>query len=230
MQNLQPEIPEGDTRKRVAVLISGRGSNMAALIAAAKQPDYPAKIVLVISNKAGAQGLKIAEAEGIETAVIPHKGFVDRDSFDLAMTVKLERAQVDIICLAGFMRLLSATFCKQWEGRLINIHPALLPAFKGLDTHARALATGVKIHGATVHFVVPEMDGGPIVAQVAVPVLDNDTEETLGHRVLVQEHRIYPIALSLVATGAVTIENGRTHCGSTAGAHAALVSPAPVDP
>ena len=209
------------------MLISGRGSNMAALVRASKEPDFPAEIVLVLSNKANAAGLAFAASEGIATAVISHRTYVDRESFDLAMTFKLEEAEVDLVCLAGFMRLLSPAFCKQWEGRLINVHPALLPSFKGLDTHARAIATGVKIHGATVHFVVPEVDDGPIIAQAAVPVLDNDTEETLGARVLVQEHRIYPLALHLVASGAVRIEHGRTWCGSAATAHQALVAPSP---
>jgi phosphoribosylglycinamide formyltransferase-1 len=199
---------------------------MAALIRAAQAPEYPAEIVLVLSNKASAPGLAFAAEHGIETAVIPHKGFVDRESFDLAMTVKLERSQVDLVCLAGFMRLLSADFCRQWEGRLMNVHPALLPAFKGLDTHRRALASGVKIHGATVHFVTPEMDGGPIIAQAAVPVFDSDTEEALAERVLAQEHRIYPLALDLVASGAVQIDHGRTRCGSAAVAGQALISPA----
>ena len=211
------------------MLISGRGSNMAALIRAAEAPDYPAEIALVISNRKDAPGLAFAAGRGIETAVIAHKGFVDRASFDLAMTVRMETARIDIVCLAGFMRLLSPSFCATWEGRLINVHPALLPAFKGLDTHARALRGGVKIHGATVHFVIPEMDGGPIIAQAAVPVLDTDTEEVLGARVLAQEHRIYPLALNLVASGAVSIGQGRTWCGSTANAARALLSPAPTE-
>ena len=198
---------------------------MAALVRASKAPDFPAEIVLVLSNKAGAAGLTFAEGEGIRTAVISHRKYVDRESFDLAMTVVLERERVDLICLAGFMRLLSTDFCKQWEGRLINVHPALLPSFKGLDTHARAIAAGVKIHGATVHFVVPEVDDGPIIAQAAVPVLDSDTEEVLAARVLAQEHRIYPMALDLVASGAVRIDKGRTWCGSAATAHQTLVVP-----
>lgn len=200
---------------------------MAALIAAAQHPDFPAEIVLVLSNRASAPGLAVAAEHGIETAAISHRTYVDRDSFDLAMTVKLEQANVDIVCLAGFMRLLSASFCQTWAGRLINVHPALLPSFKGLDTHARAIAAGVKIHGATVHFVVPEMDEGPIVAQAAVPVFDNDTAETLAARVLTQEHRIYPLALHLIASGAVRIDNGRTFCGSAASAHQALIAPTP---
>jgi len=197
------------TRRRVAALISGRGSNMASLIEAARDPAYPAEIVLALSNKAEAGGLAIAAEAGIATAVVPHRGFPDRAAFDAAVDVELRRHDVDIICLAGFLRLLTAPFVESWGGRILNIHPALLPSFKGLDTHARALATGVKIHGCTAHFVVPDMDAGPIIAQAAVPVLDDDTESSLGQRVLAQEHRIYPLALALVASGEVRIENGR---------------------
>jgi phosphoribosylglycinamide formyltransferase 1 len=189
------------TRKRVAVLISGRGSNMAALIAAAKAPDYPAEIALVLSNVPGAGGLAIAEAEGIATATIDSKAFPrDREGFERAMQAVLEAQRIDIVCLAGFMRILTPWFVGRWEGRMINIHPALLPAYKGLDTHARALADGAKEHGATVHFVTPEMDEGEIILQEAVPVLPGDTAETLGARVLAVEHRIYPAALRMIAT------------------------------
>ena len=199
---------------------------MAALIAAAKAPDFPAEIVLVISNKERAPGLEIAAQEGIATLAISHRKYVDRASFDLAMTVQMEAAGVEIVCLAGFMRLLSPEFCRQWEGRLINVHPALLPAFKGLDTHARALAAGVKMHGATVHFVTPEMDEGPIIAQAAVPVLDGDSESDLAARVLAQEHIIYPLALKLVASGSIDIRDGRTWCTSAVAAPGALIAPA----
>jgi len=189
------------TRKRVAVLISGRGSNMAALIAAAKAPDYPAEIALVLSNVPGAGGLAIAESEGIATATIDSKAFPrDREGFERAMQAVLEAQRIDIVCLAGFMRILTPWFVGRWEGRMINIHPALLPAYKGLDTHARALADGAKEHGATVHFVTPEMDEGEIILQEAVPVLPGDTAETLGARVLAVEHRIYPAALRMIAT------------------------------
>ncbi len=189
------------TRKRVAVLISGRGSNMAALIAAAKAPDYPAEIALVLSNVPGAGGLAIAEAEGIATATIDSKAFPrDREGFERAMQAVLEAQRIDIVCLAGFMRILTPWFVGRWEGRMINIHPALLPAYKGLDTHARALADGAREHGATVHFVTPEMDEGEIILQEAVPVLPGDTAETLGARVLAVEHRIYPAALRMIAT------------------------------
>ncbi|PTM61766.1 phosphoribosylglycinamide formyltransferase [Phreatobacter oligotrophus] len=189
------------TRKRVAVLISGRGSNMAALIAAAKAPDYPAEIALVLSNVPGAGGLAIAESEGIATATIDSKAFPrDREGFERAMQAVLEAQRIDIVCLAGFMRILTPWFVGRWEGRMINIHPALLPAYKGLDTHARALADGAREHGATVHFVTPEMDEGEIILQEAVPVLPGDTAETLGARVLAVEHRIYPAALRMIAT------------------------------
>src|SRR3954454_23012159 len=169
------------TRKRVAVLISGRGSNMAALIAAAKSADYPAEIALLLSNRTDAGGLKTAQSEGIATAVVDHSKFgKDRAAFERAIQDVLERHRIEIVCLAGFMRLLTPWFVERWEGRMLNIHPALLPAFKGLDTHKRALQAGVKLHGATVHFVVPDMDSGPIVAQAAVPVQDGDTEEALA--------------------------------------------------
>jgi phosphoribosylglycinamide formyltransferase-1 len=198
-------------RKRVAILISGRGSNMVALIEAAREPDYPAEIVVVISNDPAADGLKRAAAAGIRTAVVDHKSFgKDREAFERALHAKLQADDIEIVCLAGFMRLLTPWFVRQWEGRLLNIHPALLPDFKGLDTHARALAAGARQHGATVHFVVPEMDAGPIVAQAAVPVLADDTEASLAARVLAVEHRIYPQALRWVAEGRVRIADG--HC------------------
>jgi len=197
-------------RKRVAVLISGRGSNMVALIEAAKDDAFPAEIVVVISNDPAAEGLKRAAAVGIRTAVVDHKPFgKDREAFERALQRELEANRIEIVCLAGFMRLLTPWFVRQWQGRLLNIHPALLPAFKGLDTHARALEAGAKEHGATVHFVVPEMDSGPIIAQAAVPVHDGDTEATLAARVLAVEHQIYPYALKLVAEGRVQIADGR---------------------
>ena len=192
-------------KKRVAILISGRGSNMVALIEAAKDKDFPAEIALVVSNEPTAQGLERARAAGIATAVVDHRPHgKDRAAFEGAMQAAIEPHKIDLICLAGFMRLLTPWFIGQWQGRLINIHPALLPAFKGLDTHARALAAGAKQHGATVHFVVPEMDSGPIIVQEAVPVLPDDTEAALAARVLAVEHRIYPQALRLVAEGRAT--------------------------
>jgi phosphoribosylglycinamide formyltransferase-1 len=192
-------------KKRVAVLISGRGSNMVALTEAAKAPDYPAEIVLVVSNVPDAAGLASAQQDGIATAVIDHRIFgKDREAFEHALDDELQSRHIEIVCLAGFMRLLTPWFVKRWSGRVLNIHPALLPQFKGLDTHRRALESGVERHGATVHFVVPEMDSGPIIMQASVAVAKDDTEETLAARVLEVEHRIYPDALRLVAEGRVT--------------------------
>jgi phosphoribosylglycinamide formyltransferase-1 len=195
-------------RKRVGVLISGRGSNLVSLIGAAAVTDYPAEIVLVISNKADALGLVRARDAGIETRVIDHKAFEGRESFDAAITQALKDARVDLVCNAGFMRLHSAHFVREWCGRQLNIHPSLLPAFRGLHPQARALEAGVRISGATVHFVSEEMDAGPIVAQGAVPVLPGDNEDELSARILGMEHRLYPLALRLVASGAVWLEDG----------------------
>ena len=198
-------------RKRVAVLISGRGSNMAALVEAAKDKTYPAEIVAVVSNRPDAGGLMVARANGITTEVVDHTAFgKDRTAFESALQAVLERHRIDIVCLAGFMRLLTAGFVKQWQHRILNIHPALLPAFKGLNTHRRALEAGVKFHGATVHFVVPEMDSGPIIVQAAINVRPGETEKELAARVLKAEHQIYPLALKLLAEGRLQIENG--HC------------------
>lgn len=193
-------------RKRVAVLISGRGSNMVALIEAAKAPDYPAAIAVVISNRLDAHGLALAAEAGIATAIVDHRPFgEDRAAFEHTLDEQLRAHHVDLVCLAGFMRLLTPDFVRRWRGRMLNIHPALLPQFRGLDTHRRALDAGAKRHGATVHFVVPEMDSGPIVAQDSVPVLEDDTEESLARRVLAVEHRLYPLALRLVAEGRATL-------------------------
>ena len=198
------------SRKRVAILISGRGSNMEALIAAARQESYPAQIALVISNRPDAPGLRGAAAAGVATEIVDHTGYGnDRKEFEVALQARLEAHRIDLVCLAGFMRLLSPSFVEKWQGRMINVHPALLPAFKGLDTHARALQAGVRIHGATVHFVVPEVDSGPILAQAAVPVRERDTAETLAARVLEAEHKIYPAALKVLAEGRVRIVDGR---------------------
>jgi len=194
------------TKKRVAVLISGRGSNMAALIEAAKAQDYPAEIVLVVSNRPDAAGLASASEAGIATALIDHGTFgADRAAFERALDAELAARRIELVCLAGFMRLLSPWFVARWSGRMLNIHPALLPQFKGLHTHRRALEAGATRHGATVHFVVPEMDSGPIVAQESVPVIAGDTEQTLSQRVLEVEHRLYPQALRLVAEGRTTL-------------------------
>jgi phosphoribosylglycinamide formyltransferase 1 len=193
-------------RKRVAVLISSRGSNMVALIEAAKNLAFPAEIALVVSNDPAAQGLQRAAAANIRTAVVDHRTFgKDRAAFERALQSELEANSIELVCLAGFMRLLTPWFVTRWTERLINIHPALLPDLKGLDTHARALAERRQWHGATVHFVVPEMDSGPIIQQARVPVLAGDTEETLAARVLEVEHRIYPQALQLVAQGRVQV-------------------------
>ncbi len=213
-------------RKRVAVLISGRGSNMAALIAAAKAPDYPAEIALVLSNRPDAAGLLAARAANIATAVVDHARFgKDRESFERAVQAELESHRIDLVCLAGFLRLLTPWLVGRWQWRMLNIHPALLPAFKGLDTHERALAAGVKIHGASVHFVVPEMDSGPIIAQVAVPVRDDDDAAALAARVLAGEHQIYPLALSLVARDRVRIVDGRCVIDDAKESSGALIVP-----
>lgn len=217
------------SRKRVAVLISGRGSNMAALIEAAKAKDYPAEIALVVSNVPGAGGLATARTAGIAAEVVDHTQFgKGREAFERALQAVLESHHIEIVCLAGFMRLLTPWFVGQWQNRLLNIHPALLPAFKGLDTHRRALEAGVKVHGATVHFVVPEMDAGPAIIQAAVAVRPDDTEATLATRVLKVEHEIYPLALKLVASSRVRVENGRCYIDGipVPGADALL----PIDP
>ena len=198
------------TKKRVAVLISGRGSNMVALIEAARGKDYPAEIALVLSNQPDAAGLTRARDAGIATAVVGHRRFgADRAAFERALDDELGKYRIELICLAGFMRLLTPWFIGRWRGRILNIHPALLPLFKGLHTHRRALDAGVNQHGATVHFVVEETDAGPIVLQQSVPVLEGDTEETLAARVLAIEHRIYPEALRLVAEGRVKFAGAR---------------------
>jgi phosphoribosylglycinamide formyltransferase-1 len=202
-------IEQRAEKLRVAVLISGRGSNMVALIEAAKAIDYPAAIVLVISNNPDAAGLSYAREAGIATAIVDHQPFKDnRAAFEQALNAQLEAQRIDLVCLAGFMRLLTPDFVARWSGRMLNIHPALLPQFKGLDTHRRALDAGVREHGATVHFVVPEMDSGPIVLQASVPVRNGDTEESLAQRVLEVEHRIYPQALRIVAEGRAKFQSG----------------------
>ena len=191
-------------KKRVAVLISGRGSNMVALIEAARDESYPAEIVLVISNRPDAAGLATASAAGIETMLVDHTTFGhDREAFERALQAALEAHRIDIVCLAGFLRLLTPWFVDRWSGRLLNIHPALLPAFKGLHTHERAIEAGVKTHGATAHFVTPDMDSGTIIIQAQVPVMPDDRPESLAARVLEVEHKIYPQALRLVAEGRV---------------------------
>ena len=191
------------SRKRVGVLISGRGSNMSALIEASKSPDYPAEIVGVLSNRAAAPGLEIAAQHGIATASLAQSKFFSRDMFEDTMTQVLESWEVDFVCLAGFMRILGEDFVNRWQGRMINIHPSLLPDYKGLDPHTRILADGGTKHGCTVHFVTPGLDEGPAILQARVPVLAGDTPETLAARVLIEEHRIYPEALRMLASGEV---------------------------
>ena len=194
---------------RIAVLISGRGSNLKALIDACAARGYPAKIGLVLSNRPDASGLVHAEEAGIPYKVIDHKQFKTREAFDAELHRALTTSEVDLVCNAGFMRILTDEFVHQWRDRLLNIHPSLLPAFKGLHVHQRAIDAGVRISGATVHFVRPEMDEGPIVAQVAVPVLPDDTAQTLAERILKAEHRLYPFALRLVAEGKVRVTDER---------------------
>ncbi len=196
-------------KKKIGILISGRGSNMAALIEAARSPDYPVEIALVISNKASAAGLERAKAAGIETRVIDHKSFTSREAFDDAVHAALVAAGVELVALAGFMRIQSAGFVDRWLGRQLNIHPSLLPSFKGLHPHKQALEAGVRVTGATVHFVTHELDGGPIVAQAAVPVLDGDTVQDLEARILAVEHRLYPLAVRLVVSGGARLNDGR---------------------
>ncbi|KAA2214821.1 phosphoribosylglycinamide formyltransferase [Teichococcus oryzae] len=197
-------------RRRTAILISGRGSNMRALLAAAADPAFPAEIALVLSNRADAAGLLHAAEAGIATAVVESRPFgKDRAAFEAAMEKELAAHGIGLIALAGFMRVLTEGFTARWSGRMLNIHPSLLPAFPGLDTHERALAAGVRLHGCTVHLVTPGVDEGPIVAQAAVPVLPGDTAEALAARVLAEEHRLYPAALAWLAAGTLRLEDGR---------------------
>jgi phosphoribosylglycinamide formyltransferase 1 len=195
--------------QRIAVLISGRGSNMAALVEAAKAPGFPGKIVAVIADRADAGGLETARAAGIAAVAVPRKGQPDKAAHEAAVIAAIEASGADIICLAGYMRLLSADFVDRFKGRMINIHPSLLPLFPGLDTHRRAIEAGVRLHGATVHFVTFEMDGGPIIAQAAVPVETGDTPDSLSRRVLAAEHQLYPRALAMVLRGEVRMSGDR---------------------
>jgi phosphoribosylglycinamide formyltransferase 1 len=206
-------------KRRVGVLISGRGSNIAALLDAARAPDYPAEIVLVVCNQPHAPGIALAAEAGLRVTVIDHRRFgKDRAAHEAAIDAALRGAGVDVVCLAGYMRLLTPFLVTAWQGRMLNIHPSLLPAFPGLHTHARALAAGVKLHGCTVHLVTQTTDEGPILAQAAVPVLPGDTETSLAARVLVQEHCLYPAALAAFATG---------RPGPPASSNAALTNPLP---
>ena len=196
--------------KNIVILISGRGSNMQTIVQKCKAEKWTARISAVISNRADAAGLQFAEAEGIPTAVVSHKGYPDRESYDAALMAVIDGYQPDVVVLAGFMRILTAGFVEHYMGRLLNIHPSLLPNFRGLHTHQQAIDAGVRIHGATVHFVTPELDGGPIIAQAVVPVLPDDDEDTLADRVLEQEHRIYPRVVRWAVDGLVTMDgNGK---------------------
>jgi phosphoribosylglycinamide formyltransferase-1 len=214
-------------KRRVAILISGRGSNMAALIQAAKAADYPAEIVVVISNRPDAGGLERAGESGVPAVVIESKSFgKDRGAFEAVLQAALDEHQVDLICLGGFMRLLTAEFVQRWYGRMLNIHPSLLPSFPGLEPQAQALRAGVKISGATVHFVIPQTDAGPILMQGAVAVRDDDTPDTLAARILEIEHRIYPDALRLVASGQIRLEGDICKTAGGVGSGDVLISPA----
>jgi phosphoribosylglycinamide formyltransferase-1 len=214
-------------KRRVAILISGRGSNMAALIEAAAAKDFPAEIAVVISNRADAGGLAKASASGVPAITVESKPFGDdRAAFETALESALNQYNIDLICLAGFMRLFTAAFVQRWHGRMLNIHPSLLPSFPGLEPHAQALRAGVKISGATVHFVIPETDAGPILMQGAIAVRDGDTANTLAQRILRLEHRIYPQALRLVASGIIRLEGDVCKTAGAAGSDDSLVSPA----
>jgi len=211
---------------KLAVLVSGRGSNLQALIDACSIPSFPAEIVLVISNKPDAHGLIRAEDAGIPTLCIDHKNYESRTEFDAQMTIAMTTAGTELVCLAGFMRLLSDEFCAHWHDCMINIHPSLLPSFKGLDVQQAALDAGVRLSGCTVHYVRPEMDSGPIIIQAAVPILADDTADSLAERILVEEHKIYPEAVRLIADGRVTIVDDCARIlDHTAPTHA-LVNPA----
>ena len=215
------------TRLKVGILISGRGSNMAALIEAARDPDYPAEIACVVSNLASAAGVAVAREAGIATAVIPHKDFADRESFDRAVSAELERHGVELVVLAGFLRIFSPWFPERWRDRLINIHPSLLPAFKGLHVQQQALDAGVRVSGCTVHLVTPDLDAGPIIAQAAVPVLAGDTADMLAARILRQEHRLYPLVVRWFAEGRLRVDGGKVEVRGVAPGAAILFSTEP---
>jgi phosphoribosylglycinamide formyltransferase 1 len=196
-------------KRRLAILISGRGSNMMALVAAARAPDYPADVVAIVSSRPDAAGLAWARAEGLPATLIDHKAYASREAFDAAIDRVLTEADVEMVALAGFMRIQSPQFVRKWQARQLNIHPSLLPAFKGLNPQAQALEAGVKISGCTVHFVTEDLDGGPIIAQTAVPVREGDTAQSLAARILRAEHALYPQALALVAAGRARLCDGR---------------------
>ncbi len=212
-------------RLKVAVLISGRGSNLQVLLDACAQPGFPAKIVRVLSNQPDAYGLERAKRAGVATEVVEHRQFADREAFDAALDAAIRQSGAELVCLAGFMRLLTPGFAEAWDNRLVNIHPSLLPSFKGLHTHRRALEAGVKLHGCTVHFVTPELDDGPIIVQAAVPVLAEDDEDSLASRVLAAEHRIYPLALKLIGEGRVRVDGRVVRITDGADGMASLLNP-----
>ncbi len=225
---VKPSRQEGASKPRVAILISGRGSNMVALVKAAKAAGFPAEIALVISNRSDAAGLALAAAQGVPTVTIESKPFgKDRTAFEAVLQSTLEAHGIDLICLGGFMRLFTAEFTRAWYGRMLNIHPSLLPAFPGLDPHGQALSAGVKVSGATVHFVTPETDAGPIVMQGVVEVRDDDTPDTLSARILTIEHQIYPLALRLLASGKLRLEQDVCGLNGEAGDAGALIAPRP---
>ncbi len=215
---------------KVGVLISGRGSNLQALIDACAAADFPAEIVTVISNEPAAAGLGRARQAGLDARAIDHRDFADRGRFEAALTEALEAAGADFVCLAGFMRVLTDRFVRHWLGRAINIHPALLPSFPGTDSHARALTAGVKLHGCTVHYVWPEVDAGPIVGQAAVPVLTGDDEASLAARVLAAEHQLYPRCLRLIAEGRTRVVENRVEIDGVAPSGPLLIHPGPAGP
>lgn len=212
---------------RIAILISGRGSNMLSLAEAARAPDCPFEIVLVASNRPDAGGLAAAQEQGLHTTCIDHKSYAGREAFEHALDEAILASQAQLVVLAGFMRVLTTGFVDRWQGRLVNIHPSLLPSFRGVHTHAQALAAGVRVHGCTVHYVVPELDAGPIIAQAAVPVLYGDDERTLAARVLAAEHRLLPKCIAWIATGDVALHDGRVRWNRSADGQGALYSPDP---
>ncbi len=215
------------TKLKVGILISGRGSNMAALVKATRAGDYPAQIALVVSNRADAAGLRTAADAGLATVVVPHKAFPDRESFDRAVSAELEKRGVELVVLAGFMRIFSPWFPQHWKDRIINIHPSLLPSFKGLNVQQQAIDAGARISGCTVHYVTDELDAGPIIAQAAVPVLQGDTADRLADRILRQEHRLYPLVVRWFGEGRVSVTDGRVLVRDVAPDAALLFSPDP---
>jgi phosphoribosylglycinamide formyltransferase-1 len=227
---VRPDVDRASPKRRVAILISGRGSNMTALIKAAMAEDYPAEISVVMSNRADAGGLEMARASGIPAVTIESKPFgKDRAAFEAVLQASLAEHRIELICLGGFMRLLTAEFVQRWYGRMLNIHPSLLPSFPGLDPHGQALSAGVKISGATVHFVTPQTDAGPVLMQGAVAVRDDDTTDTLAERILAVEHRIYPEALRLLAGGKVRLDGNVCRLEVGGVSSEPLISPAPIE-